>query len=217
MAFKDAIYAGDIGCYTLGINLKALDTCICMGASISFSEDLKRANGNKVVVGIIGDSTFFHTGIPPLINAYVNSVPVVICILDNMTTAMTGFQKVAHEEDVELIERLVKAIGINFIKVIDPFNISEATNMLKDAHDFSNNCKKPTVVIFRRSCVLKEKTMFNRYVEITDKCINCGRCYKLFGCPAIMCKDSVVSIDKNLCINCGLCTSICPEGAIVEI
>lgn len=217
MAFKDAIYAGDIGCYTLGINLKALDTCICMGASISFSEGLKRVNDNKVVVAIIGDSTFFHTGIPPLINAYVNNVPVVICILDNMTTAMTGFQAVPHEEDVVLIERLVKAIGINFIKVLDPFNISEATNTLKDAHAFSNSCKKPSVVIFRRGCVLKEKTMFNRYVEITDKCINCGRCYKLFGCPAITCKGSVVSIDKNLCINCGLCVSVCPEGAIVEI
>lgn len=215
-AFKEAIYTGDIGCYTLGINLRALDTCICMGASISFAEGLKRTNVEKPVIAVIGDSTFFHTGLPPLVNAYINNVQVIVCILDNMTTAMTGFQRVAHESDLGLMERLVKAIGINFIKVLDPYDVKSSIDTLKEAHDYCNTQKSLAVLIFRRGCVLKEKTFYHRCIEITDKCINCGTCYKLFECPAIKYKNATVSIDRSLCINCGLCIDICPEGAIVE-
>lgn len=217
MAFKEAIYAGDIGCYTLGVNLRALDTCLCMGASISFAEGLSRANDKKLVVATIGDSTFFHTGLPPLINACINNIPVIICILDNITTAMTGFQKVPHETDIELMERIIKAIGVSFIKVLDPYNIKLSIDSLKEAREYLSINKKPAVLVFRRGCILKEKTLFDRYVEITDKCINCGICYKLFDCPAIVYKNKRVSIERNLCINCGLCIQICPEGAIEEI
>jgi indolepyruvate ferredoxin oxidoreductase alpha subunit len=215
-AFKEAIYAGDIGCYTLGINLRALDTCICMGASISFAEGLKRANIDKPVIAEIGDSTFFHTGLPPLINAYLNNTQAVICILDNITTAMTGFQRVPHERNIDLMEKVIKAIGVDFVKILDPYDIKSSIDILKEAHDHCKIHKNLAVLIFRRGCVLKEKTFFNRSIEITDKCVNCGTCYKLFECPAIKYKNTNVFIDRNLCINCGLCISICPKGAIVE-
>ncbi|MGA1846937.1 thiamine pyrophosphate-dependent enzyme [Deferribacter abyssi] len=212
------IFPGDIGCYTLGVNLGAVDTCICMGASVTFAEGLSRSNPEKIVISTIGDSTFFHTGIPALINAVINEAKFVLCILDNETTAMTGFQPVPHESGKVKIEKIVEGIGIDFCKVVDPYQLEEGVKVLEEAVGFVENNKKPAVVIYRHPCVTKIKYRENADVIITDDCKNCRICYEKFECPAIFENKlkNKAEIDRLICVNCGVCISVCPFNAIVR-
>ncbi len=210
------IYAGDIGCYTLGTNLKAVDTCICMGASITFAESLKRENPDKHVVCTIGDSTFFHTGVPALINAKLYDAPIVVALLDNATTAMTGFQPVPHEMGKITLENVIKGIGVDFVKIINPYNVKESVVLLKEAIAYAEENNTPAVVIFRQPCITKTKQRADKIVTINEKCTACGICFEMFECPALSEENGKVIVNEVACIGCMACIEICPCNAIEE-
>jgi indolepyruvate ferredoxin oxidoreductase, alpha subunit len=218
-AFPDGIFPGDIGCYTLGVNLGAVDTVLVMGASVSFAESLSRANPEKPVIASIGDSTFFHSGITPLINAFMSQSSFVLCILDNSTTAMTGFQPVPHANGVVSIERILDGIGIKHLRILDPYNVDEATAAVKDAYHISKENKSPSVIIFRHPCVTRGKIRGKSIVEINAAtCKNCKICYEKFECPALSedKKTGKAAVNKKLCTGCMVCVNICPFKAISE-
>jgi indolepyruvate ferredoxin oxidoreductase alpha subunit len=220
-----ALYSTDIGCYALGIAppLNIGDIMTCMGASIGTAEGMSRATG-KETIAIIGDSTFFHAGIPGLVNAVYNNSRVVVTVLDNLATAMTGHQPHpgtgmtgmhAPTERI-LVERVAEGCGVKYVKVVDPFKTKEATAVLREALQQPG----PSVVVFRAPCTLmavREKRRRGIKVEptrITDKCTNCMACIKLLGCPAIVVEEGRVKIDENSCTACGLCISVCPYNAV---
>jgi len=216
LAAPDGIFPGDIGCYTLGINLNAVDTCICMGASITFAEALKRSNPEKPVICTIGDSTFFHTGVTGLTNAVVNNAPIVVAILDNETTAMTGFQPVPHLSGKLTIEQACRGAGVNHIVTVDPYNLKKGTEALKQAIAYAHTDNAPAVVIFNKECVTKTRYKNKKTAEISDACTDCTICYEKFECPAIsrnMVKR-MAEIDQNACVGCMVCIQVCPIKAI---
>lgn len=230
--YKDIIATSDIGCYTLGMMapLNVADTVICMGASISAGIGVQKASlmGNREskVFAFLGDSTFFHSGITGLINAVYNNSPIVTCILDNRITGMTGHQenpgtgktlqrKPAHEVN---IEKLVLAIGIKpeNLRIVDPYKFAETEAVVKEAY----NSTEPFVIIAKQPCALIKSVLKKRVnmkcVIKTDKCKKCKACIKI-GCPALMFKDGIVSIDKNMCNGCELCKQVCKFDAIEKV
>ncbi len=230
--FKNrAIYTGDIGCYTLGLNLKAVDTVHCMGASISFAFGFDKAfslsDKKTPIVATIGDSTFFHSGIPPLINAVHNKASFLLVILDNATVAMTGNQKTPQNAtdsynntaNAVKIEDIVKGIGVRFIKVEDAYNMDKSIEILKQAQDFIINNKEPAVVILKHPCVytkegLEQNIKFTEVFVDKNLCKGCKICMENFECPSLIFKDGFVEIDRSTCINCGQCVDSCPFDAI---
>ncbi len=228
---KKAIYAGDIGCYTLALNFGVTDTILCMGASISFGFGFKKAyqlaGKDQDVVSIIGDSTFFHTGIQPLLDAVHYKIPFLTVILDNKTVAMTGNQKTLSDnvsssgESVTPIEieSVIKGLGLEFLKVLDPYDYTESVRVLKKARTFIREKSLPAVVIFRHLCVnTKEGISSNpKYSVLLKKalCKGCKLCILEFECPAIHFneKENSVEIDYTLCIGCGCCVHVCPTKA----
>lgn len=216
----DAVYSGDIGCYTLGNAppLSLMDTCLCMGAGITVASGLHLAEPNRVNLAFIGDSTFFHTGVPGLINAVYNQNPVKLLILDNSTTAMTGHQPhpgmgltaVGQEAKKIDIEALVRACGVEFVCKADPLDQKAAVEAIKEAVASPG----PAVVILERPCI----ALFKKpavYAVDSDKCINCGKCLRDLGCPAMAQSDKPVI--NATCYGCGLCAQVCPVGAIGEV
>ncbi len=230
--FKNkAIYTGDIGCYTLGLNLKAVDTVHCMGASVSFAFGFDKSFstfGSKMpVVATIGDSTFFHSGITPLVNAIHNRASFLLVILDNATVAMTGNQKTPQDKTDSYnntanavgIENVVKGAGVEFVETEDAYNIDSVTDILSKAKEYILKSSKPAVVILKHPCVytkegLKENIRFEKVFVDKDMCEGCKVCIDNFECPSLIFKDSVVEIDRSTCINCGQCVVSCPLGAI---
>lgn len=216
----EAIFSGDIGCYTLG-NAKPLemvDTCLCMGAGITIAQGLQRANPQTVNFAFVGDSTFFHTGIPGIVNAVYNQTKIVVIILDNSTTAMTGHQPhpgtgvmasgaVAEKID---IAGVLKAIGVKKIIKSNPLELEKAVSSVKEAAEFDG----VSAVIFEAPCIAISKP--GPHLIITDKCTVCRKCIKELGCPAIVYSDGKVYIDSSLCVGCNLCSQICPSGAISQ-
>jgi indolepyruvate ferredoxin oxidoreductase alpha subunit len=235
-AARKGIYTSDIGCYTLGLNLGAVDTVLCMGAAISQASGFYHAYKNQEkrpdIVATIGDSTFFHAGVPPLIDAVVQKVRFVLVILDNRTTAMTGSQPTptsgrgACGEPLEAvdIESLVRGCGVKYVKEGNPYLVNEFIALMKDAVQYSRE-NGPAVVISRYPCVIdlarKGEITEHIPVEITADCDGCAYCIKQFECPALIYhEDEVqdekyVSIDRILCTDCGVCLNVCPKGAIV--
>jgi indolepyruvate ferredoxin oxidoreductase, alpha subunit len=231
-AAPKGIYTSDIGCYTLGLNLGAVDTVLCMGAAISQAEGFYHAfkNNNKRpdIVATIGDSTFFHAGIPALIDAVVQNVHFTLMILDNRTTAMTGNQPTpasgfgASGEPLESvdIESLVKGCGVKFCKTGDPCRIKEFIPLVKEAVLYARN-KGPAVVIARHPCLIGDKKKGERaekiIVGVTDACEGCEYCIRHFECPAILFDNDKkrADIDPVLCSGCGVCMHVCPKKAIV--
>jgi indolepyruvate ferredoxin oxidoreductase alpha subunit len=229
------IYTSDIGCYTLGINLGAVDTVLCMGAAISQASGFYHAYKNEAkrpdIVATIGDSTFFHSGVPALIDAVVQKVGFVLVILDNRTTAMTGNQPTpatghgaggVPTETVE-IEALVQGCGVKFIRKGNPYDLKAFIGLMKEAVAYSRK-NGPAVVISRYPCVIHQAKQgeSGEYipVEVNEKCDGCGYCIQHFECPALIYHDNKedkhVSIDPILCSACGVCLNVCPKGAIVE-
>ena len=236
--------AGDIGCYTLAFMkpLSGLHSCICMGASIGMAHGMSKALGEKgrgKVVGVIGDSTFLHSGITPLLNMAYNRSNALIIICDNRTTAMTGMQEhpgtgvtIQGEKTFGVdLKKLVEALGVESVRVMDPYDLEMVNAILKEELAREG----PSVVISRRSCVL-----FKRHREPprkplnidAEQCTGCRLCLAL-GCPAIKWKGLPPSlpegnkgksrkkkgfavIDQHLCTGCGLCRQICKAGAIRE-
>ncbi|MDD2889924.1 MAG: indolepyruvate ferredoxin oxidoreductase subunit alpha [bacterium] len=212
---------GDIGCYTLGAfpPLNAMETCVCMGASISNAYGIERAStpeDKTKLVAVIGDSTFFHTGVPALINLVYNNGCTTTLILDNLITAMTGHQqhpgtgKTAREEPARKvsIEELVKGSGVNRVFIVDPYNLDELKTILKR----EVSIPEPSVIIARRDCVLRIKPQFAMKVN-NDICTGCKLCVNL-GCPALTFKDNKAYIDHILCTGCGLCQQVCVKKSI---
>jgi indolepyruvate ferredoxin oxidoreductase alpha subunit len=224
----EAIFPSDIGCYNLGVNppLKAADTTICMGGSFGIANGLAHVI-DAPIVAHLGDSTFFHSGIPPLINAVYNRANITMVVLDNRTTAMTGFQPhpgtgytATGDETTELkIEDIVRACGVKFVEVIDPIDLPNAVKTIEKAIRFNG----PSVVISRRPCAMEEQREKRRRKEKVipcvidqDKCDACGACIKLLGCPAIIKENDKVLIDGSACTGCGLCARVCPHKAIIQ-
>lgn len=233
---KNVMVTGDIGCYTLGFAppYNAMDTTICMGASLSSGHGAQKVfnmkENNKIrVVGVLGDSTFFHTGINSLLDVVYNKGNSISVILDNRITGMTGHQQnpgtgYTLQGDVTSevnIEELVKACGVKHIRTINPNNLSQ----VKETLDWAFNLEEPSVIITRWPCALKKfsrqdieefNNPFTSKCSVnTDKCIGCKLCMKI-GCPAISFKseEKMVSIDSNKCVGCEVCSQVCPKDAI---
>jgi indolepyruvate ferredoxin oxidoreductase alpha subunit len=225
IAAPDAIYAGDIGCYMLGIfpPLNATDFMFDMGASEGIAHGIKKSTNQKVIA-FIGDGTFFHAGIPALMNTIYNKSNPLIIILDNSATSMTGFQpnpgvgKNGMGEETKAIdlEAIVKACGVENVKVVDPFNQNEMISTIKEFVQKD----KVSVIIARRECQLiavrkkkKDGIKIPKF-EIDQKiCNKCGKCLE-YGCPAILKENNVFRIDEDACIGCVQCVQLCPVRAI---
>lgn len=220
--------SGDIGCYTLGAfaPLNAMDTSICMGASIGMAFGFEKARGKefaKKSVAVIGDSTFWHSGVAPLIDLVYNRGHSTVIILDNSTTAMTGHQdnpstgktlEGASSPPIDF-ELLGKAIGIRRIHSIDAYDIEKIEAVIKE----EIKAPEPSLIITRKPCALLKTVGSNRksYQVMADECNGCKLCMKI-GCPAISFdkESNIIDIDEDLCNGCGLCADICRFNAIVE-
>ena len=229
--YKDIVVTGDIGCYTLGMvpPLSALDTVICMGASVSagvgFHKAAEIARRKQKVFAVIGDSTFFHSGITGLIDAVVNKAPIVINILDNRITAMTGHQEnpgtgrtlmgePTHQVD---LKALCAACGVKQenIRLIDPYDLTSTKEAVKAGYEAA----EPFVIITTSPCalikdVIKARASMKCKVD-ESKCIKCKMCLKA-GCPAVNFRDGRIYIDRASCNGCTICAQICPKQAITR-
>ena len=222
----EPIYPSDIGCYSLAVAppLETVDTLISMGASIGIANGLAHVVKAPILASI-GDSTFFHSGIPPLINAVYNQAKITVIVLDNLTTAMTGFQPhpgsgftATGAKTTQLkAEDVAKGCGVQFVEVVDPFDLRNAIDIVQRALMFEG----PSFVVFRKKCTLmdlrekrKRREEVVPYMVDTEKCTQCGVCIKTFACPAIIKKDKNYAIDDFLCTGCGFCAEICPYEAI---
>lgn len=216
--------SGDIGCYTLGASapLNAMDTTICMGASISALHGFNKVRGEESEhksVAVIGDSTFMHSGMTGLANIAYNASNSTVIILDNSITGMTGHQQnpttgknlkgePAYAVD---LEALCKSIGIKRVRVVDPYHLAETENAIKE----ELAADEASVIISRRPCALLKYVKHNPPFEVkADKCVGCKMCMKL-GCPAISIKDGKAVIDHTQCVGCGICKEQCKPSAIV--
>jgi indolepyruvate ferredoxin oxidoreductase alpha subunit len=226
----EAIYPSDIGCYNLAYNppQEAADTTFCMGGSFGIANGLAHVV-DAPIVAHLGDSTFFHAGIPPLINAVYNKANITMVILDNSATAMTGFQPhpgtgstAMGEETVQLKpEDIARACGVKFVEVIDPFDLKAAAKTIEKAIRFEG----PAVVVSRRLCAMIDQREKRKRQEPTipyfvdqNRCNDkCRACIELLGCPAIILEDGKTIIDQAFCTGCGLCAQVCPYQAIVEV
>ncbi len=228
-AFPRGIYPGDIGCYTLGINIGGVDTCLCMGASINQAAGLYHsyaAGGAALppIVATIGDSTFIHSGCTALINAVYNKARFILIILDNGTTAMTGNQPTAatgiradgSAGNRVSPERLIEGMGIGFLRVIDPYDVQGFVSLLHDAQSFAGSEKGGiAVIISRHPCIMTVRDGKRYAVTVTEKCTGCRTCLKQFECPGLVVgDDDRVTINHLLCTGCGVCVHACPAGAI---
>jgi len=225
---------GDIGCYTLGATApyKAMDACICMGASIGMAHGAFKAeqaskaelgeayedDGVKGTVAVIGDSTFAHSGITGLVNTVYNKGISTVIILDNSITGMTGHQQnpltgktITGEETYPLdVLKLCDAVGIRRVRVVDPFDLKA----FKQAVTEEVAAEEPSVIIAQRPCALLKGVKYGAPWRIDpDKCRGCGACARL-GCPAIVKAGKVYKIDRAQCIGCGFCTQMCGFGAM---
>ncbi|MBN1444580.1 MAG: indolepyruvate ferredoxin oxidoreductase subunit alpha [Candidatus Omnitrophica bacterium] len=213
---KDALFPGDIGCYTLGIQSGTIDTCLCMGGGINTGSGMSRFEKEREVISIIGDSTFFHAGITGLINACYNKANQIIAILDNRTTAMTGHQPhpgtgitAGGEKSAGIdIEKIAYACGAEKVVTIDPYRIKESVQKLKAL----KGKKGVRVIIAKRGCIFVERKQKEKFRVDAEKCTGCKICMQI-NCPAITFKENKAAISLY-CTGCGICAEICPAGAI---
>jgi indolepyruvate ferredoxin oxidoreductase alpha subunit len=226
---RKGIYPTDIGCYTLAIQppLEMADLLLCMGSSIGTACGLT-AILDKPIVGAIGDSTFFHSGIPGLVNAVYNNHPVKIIVVDNQTTAMTGHQPhpgtgltgMGTKGTKVHIEDIVRGVGVPFVKIIDPLKVKESIRTIREAVAFDG----PAVIISRSPCALidlarkrSENEKIIPYQVDPEVCQGCRVCTDKLGCAAAIWDEDHAAIDQTLCSGCGVCSQICPYNAIKEV
>lgn len=224
---KEAIFPTDIGCYTLGLlpPISMADFVICMGSSVSTSCGISKATDQKVV-GFIGDSTFFHSGITGLINAVHHNHRFTLVILDNGTTAMTGHQPHPGVDAAAMgltlsrldIEAVVRGCGVEDVHVVKPYNIKKTMEAVAQARDYDGL----SVIISKELCPLfaKATKQFRKAKPFTineERCKNHLLCIHKLACPAMYLEGGRAHIDMNLCIGCSVCAQICPEKAIVPV
>ncbi|MFC1870243.1 indolepyruvate ferredoxin oxidoreductase subunit alpha [Chloroflexota bacterium] len=225
----EAVYPGDIGCYTLSYlpPIESMDVVLCMGSGFGIANGLAHVLETPVIAQL-GDSTFFHSGIPAMINAVANKANITMVVLDNTTTAMTGFQPhpgtghTATGEETTAIrpEDIARACGVKFVVVVDPLDLKNTVDTLEKAIRFNG----PSVVVSRRACTMIELREKKERGEKTapygidqERCGDkCETCIKLLGCPAIIKEVGKTLIDSSLCTGCGICAQVCPHQAITK-
>ncbi|MGB2582210.1 MAG: indolepyruvate ferredoxin oxidoreductase subunit alpha [Thermoplasmata archaeon] len=224
---KKAIYATDIGCYTLGVAppYSAADLLVCMGSSVGTAGGMAKVN-ELPVIAFIGDSTFFHAGVPSLINAVHQRHRFLLMILDNRTTAMTGHQPhpgsrtdPRNPDAIPIpLEDVVKGCGVRWLRTVDPYDISATIDLVNEALAYDG----VSVIIARRECALITKrdekgAIIRKHYIDQEACKKCRTCVTKFQCPAISSIDKVQTIDYDSCAGCGVCAQVCPYGAIKEV
>ena len=226
---RDAVLCGDIGCYTLGNAqpLDAVDTCLCMGAGITMAQGFAVAEPQKKAVAFVGDSTFFASGLPGMVNAVYNNHDITLVVLDNATTAMTGSQPhpgtgvtlMGQRHDPVQIRRVLEAIGVSCIVEANPLQLDEAAAAAREALEFPG----PSAVLFVSPCI-QLAPAGNPLAVDAERCTGCKRCIMSIGCPAIGFDSEIAGarsgkrgqaiVDESLCTGCGLCVSLCPADAL---
>jgi len=233
--FPKGIFPSDIGCYTLGMNMGVVDTCLCMGASITTATGLFqgfRSSDQPMppIVATIGDSTFFHAGIPALVHAVHQKARFILVILDNSTVAMTGGQPTPNLETLSdgspaqpiELKKMVSACGVGFIEEVDPYDFPKMIQVLKKAGEYiQQEHSGVAVVIARHPCLvygrhLKAKEAGSKVIIPEDECDGCGFCVTQFDCPALIQegKKQPVHLQEELCTHCGTCIHVCPKKHI---
>lgn len=219
---SDIVFTGDIGCYTLGMMppLSAVDTCLCMGAAITQAQGIGRAEPGRKSIAVLGDSTFYHSGLPGVVNAVYNQYPLTLVVLDNSTTAMTGFQPhpgtgiTAMGEAVEAlnIESVLEGFGVRWYKTVDPGDLDLAVQTVREALAYDG----VSVVIMKSPCVnLPSVNKERKPIRIiAEQCKECGLCVTEIGCPALVGEKGKLPLVMDTCVGCGLCKAVCPFDAI---
>jgi len=226
---RKAVIAGDIGCYSMGAlpPFKAVDMLISMGASVGMAHGFNRAGGKESAIAVIGDSTFFHSGMPPLASAVYNRSNITVVVLDNRITAMTGQQQhpgtgitLQGETGKEIdIAAVATALGVTFVEEVGAWDVDGINHVVRKAMAHDDG---PAVVIVRGACVFTPYYHAQPKMRVNpDKCVTCGMCFNV-GCPAIIKSDEIyetsgklkAAIDPLLCTGCTVCMQVCPVGAI---
>ena len=219
MKGKKAVFSGDIGCYTLGNAqpLDMVDTCLCMGAGVTVAQGLHRAEPDTVNFAFIGDSTFFHTGMPGVVNALYNETDLVLVVLDNSATAMTGNQPhpglgltmMGEVSEKVSIYNVLKGMGVKEIRRVNPFDQEEAIKAVEEVAVL----RGVRVLLFEAPCIVVDRAKEALRIK-EDKCKHCNMCVTQLGCPAIVVEGKTLRIDEKLCNGCTLCQSVCKFDAI---
>ncbi|MGA9099531.1 MAG: indolepyruvate ferredoxin oxidoreductase subunit alpha [Methanotrichaceae archaeon] len=215
---KNAIYPSDIGCYTMAVGMGTVDTCLCMGASITLASGIRFGGETGDICASIGDSTFLHGGLTGLLNAAYNNAKITVTVLDNSTTAMTGHQPhpgtgitaTGERTNQVSIEAIAKALGAGLVEVIDPYDIENAVEAFHRAKEYPGL----SVIVARQACVINARRSGakRKAFAVGQDCAGCRICVE-FGCPAIEfdCEKAKIT---SLCTGCGVCAQICPSAAI---
>ena len=207
MKGKKSVFCGDIGCYTLGnaMPLDMVDTCLCMGAGVNMTQGIGKIEPDTTCFAFVGDSTFFASAITGMVNAVYNQANMTLVVLDNSTTAMTGHQPhpgtgktmMGQVVDKVSIEDTLHGIGVKTVETVNPLHLQDGVK----------------AIIFKSPCAVLIKSGKPAQIE-ESKCIQCKKCIRTLGCPAIMLQDGKVQIEQALCTGCGLCAQVCPTAAI---
>ncbi|WP_456419044.1 thiamine pyrophosphate-dependent enzyme [Thermovibrio sp.] len=220
--FKNsAIYPSDIGCYTLGLNQKAVDTVLCMGASVGLSCGFSKSVPEKPIVATIGDSTFLHGGIPPLIDAVANRHKFILVILDNSTVAMTGLQPTPERIGDVSIPKIVEGCGVKPLILDYDGTIKSTIEFFKKVKETYEKANGPVVAVVNEFCTFDKENakLPGKFAKVNqNKCTGCGHCINDFGCPAFEWNDEgKVEVNPYFCVGCGVCLSdLCPFDAFEE-
>ena len=219
MKGRKAFFCGDIGCYTLGnaMPLDMVDTCLCMGAGITMAQGLSHLHPDAVCFAFVGDSTFFASGMTGVVNAVYNEADLILCVLDNSTTAMTGHQPhpgtgrnmMGHIVEKVDIASVLHGIGVRDVITVDPLDLKASAEVIRALAGRTG----VRAVIFKSPCVALTRPEGKCAVD-ASKCVFCRKCVREIGCPALVAADGRIAIDPNLCTGCGLCAQLCPTGAI---
>lgn len=219
MKGKKSVFCGDIGCYTLGnaMPLDMVDTCLCMGAGVNMTQGIGKIEPDTTCFAFVGDSTFFASAITGMVNAVYNQANMTLVVLDNSTTAMTGHQPhpgtgktmMGQVVDKVSIEDTLHGIGVKTVETVNPLHLQEAIDCVKRVA-VQDGVK---AIIFKSPCAVLIKSGKPARIE-ESKCIQCKKCIRTLGCPAIMLQDGKVQIEQALCTGCGLCAQVCPTAAI---
>ena len=216
---KKSVFCGDIGCYTLGnaIPLDMVDTCLCMGAGVNITQGIGKIEPDTNCFAFVGDSTFFASAITGAVNAVYNQANMTLVVLDNSTTAMTGHQPhpgtgrtmMGQVVDKVSIQDVLRGVGVKTVETVDPLDLKTAVETVKRVAA-EDGVK---AIIFKSPCAVLIKSGKPAVIN-PDKCTNCKRCIKTLGCPGIVMRDGRPAIENSLCTGCGLCSQVCPFGAI---
>ncbi len=219
MKGQKSVFCGDIGCYTLGnaMPLDMVDTCLCMGAGVNITQGIGKIEPDTKCFAFVGDSTFFASAITGAVNAVYNQADMTLVILDNSTTAMTGHQphpgtgRTMMGEVVEKvsIQEVLKGIGVKTVETVNPLDLKKSVETVKRVADEEG----VKAIVFKSPCAVLIKPDKPAVID-SAKCTSCKKCIKTLGCPGIVLRDGKVAIENSLCTGCGLCSQVCPFGAI---